>query len=124
LDITKEFFKRRFPDKDIEFEKVCGYSEENYEPLPFFKGCLNFEIDKLEDYTIIKQMPLSEFIKYCVENSHKKTLKFCKREVEGKCHKIILGGDSLTEKILTPFYLFYFNIIQAWRINSWKQKRK
>ena len=24
-DITTEFFKRRFPDKDIEFEKKCGY---------------------------------------------------------------------------------------------------
>jgi hypothetical protein len=23
--ITLEFFKRRFPDKDIEFEKKCGY---------------------------------------------------------------------------------------------------
>lgn len=23
--ITEEFFKRRFPDKDIEFEKKCGY---------------------------------------------------------------------------------------------------
>lgn len=23
--ITTEFFKRRFPDKDIEFEKKCGY---------------------------------------------------------------------------------------------------
>ncbi len=23
--ITKEFFKRRFPEKDIEFEKKCGY---------------------------------------------------------------------------------------------------
>lgn len=24
-EITLEFFKRRFPDKDIEFEKQCGY---------------------------------------------------------------------------------------------------
>ena len=23
--ITEEFFKRRFPDKDITFEKKCGY---------------------------------------------------------------------------------------------------
>jgi len=23
--ITGEFFKRRFPEKDIEFEKKCGY---------------------------------------------------------------------------------------------------
>ncbi len=23
--ITEEFFKRRFPKKDIEFEKKCGY---------------------------------------------------------------------------------------------------
>ncbi len=23
--ITLEFFKRRFPDKDIQFEKECGY---------------------------------------------------------------------------------------------------
>ncbi len=23
--ITTEFFKRRFPDKDLEFEKRCGY---------------------------------------------------------------------------------------------------
>lgn len=23
--LTAEFFKRRFPDKDIEFEKKCGY---------------------------------------------------------------------------------------------------
>ena len=23
--ITEEFFKRRFPDKDIAFEKKCGY---------------------------------------------------------------------------------------------------
>ena len=23
--ITEEFFKRRFPDKNIEFEKKCGY---------------------------------------------------------------------------------------------------
>ena len=23
--ITLEFFKRRFPEKDIEFEKKCGY---------------------------------------------------------------------------------------------------
>ena len=26
--ITKEFFKRRFPDKDIEFEKKVGYFDE------------------------------------------------------------------------------------------------
>ena len=25
---TEEFFKRRFPDKDIEFEKKCGYFDE------------------------------------------------------------------------------------------------
>ncbi len=24
-EITEEFFKRRFPDKDIDFEKKCGY---------------------------------------------------------------------------------------------------
>jgi len=24
-EITTEFFKRRFPDKDIKFEKECGY---------------------------------------------------------------------------------------------------
>ena len=24
-DIATEFFKRRFPEKDIEFEKKCGY---------------------------------------------------------------------------------------------------
>ena len=24
-EITEEFFKRRFPDKDIAFEKECGY---------------------------------------------------------------------------------------------------
>jgi len=24
-EITEEFFKRRFPDKDLEFEKKCGY---------------------------------------------------------------------------------------------------
>ena len=24
-EITREFFKRRFPNKDIEFEKKCGY---------------------------------------------------------------------------------------------------
>ncbi len=24
-EITPEFFKRRFPEKDIEFEKKCGY---------------------------------------------------------------------------------------------------
>jgi len=24
-EITEEFFKRRFPTKDIEFEKKCGY---------------------------------------------------------------------------------------------------
>jgi hypothetical protein len=24
-EITTEFFKRRFPDKDLEFEKKCGY---------------------------------------------------------------------------------------------------
>jgi len=27
-DIATEFFKRRFPDKDIEFEKKCGYFSE------------------------------------------------------------------------------------------------
>lgn len=26
--ITEEFFKKRFPDKDIEFEKKCGYFDE------------------------------------------------------------------------------------------------
>lgn len=26
--ITEEFFKRRFPDKNIEFEKKCGYFDE------------------------------------------------------------------------------------------------
>jgi len=25
IRITEEFFKRRFPDKDIQFEKDCGY---------------------------------------------------------------------------------------------------
>ena len=24
-EITEEFFKRRFPDKNIQFEKDCGY---------------------------------------------------------------------------------------------------
>ena len=34
-DITTEFFKRRFPDKDIEFEKKCGYF---YEWVERFKS--------------------------------------------------------------------------------------
>ena len=25
---TEEFFKRRFPEKDIDFEKQCGYFQE------------------------------------------------------------------------------------------------
>jgi len=27
-ELTLEFFKRRFPDKDIAFEKECGYFNE------------------------------------------------------------------------------------------------
>jgi len=33
--ITEEFFKRRFPDKDIAFEKKCGYF---YEWVERFKS--------------------------------------------------------------------------------------
>jgi len=33
--ITEEFFKRRFPDKNIEFEKKCGYF---YEWMTRFKS--------------------------------------------------------------------------------------
>ena len=31
---VEEFFKLRFPDKDIEFEKKCGY---------FYEWCYRFE---------------------------------------------------------------------------------
>ena len=34
-EITAEFFKRRFPNKDIEFEKKCGYF---YEWVQRFKS--------------------------------------------------------------------------------------
>ena len=28
IKLTEEFFKRRFPDKNLEFEKKCGYFDE------------------------------------------------------------------------------------------------
>jgi len=34
-EITEEFFKRRFPEKDIGFEKKCGYF---YEWMTRFKS--------------------------------------------------------------------------------------
>ena len=39
--ITKEFFKRRFPDKNIDFEKECGY---------FYEWVKRFESNKPENY--------------------------------------------------------------------------
>lgn len=39
--LTEEFFKRRFPDKDIAFEKRCGY---------FYEWLKSFKSGRPEDY--------------------------------------------------------------------------
>ncbi len=41
--LTEEFFKRRFPYKDIQFEKECGYFGEQMER--FKSGCPELHID-------------------------------------------------------------------------------
>lgn len=42
--ITEEFFKRRFPEKDIQFEKECGYFGEWVKR--FESGCPEMYMDE------------------------------------------------------------------------------
>ncbi len=64
--ITTEFFKGRFPDKDLKFEKECGYFWEwvnrfkSGNPEPFMDG---------ESKTVWGKMQLKEKLKQLLEDA-------------------------------------------------------
>lgn len=53
--IVEEFFKERFPDKDIEFEKRCGYFYEWVARFNFYDPTAYMDSDSKQAWEKIKQ---------------------------------------------------------------------
>ena len=68
--ITEEFFKERFPDKDIAFEKQCGYFGEWVER--FKSGYPEYHMDN-QSLRIWDKMKKMEIKKCC----------FCEQDITG-----------------------------------------
>lgn len=53
-EITAEFFRRRFPNKDIEFEKKCGYFGEWVERFSSGEPEMFMDLDSLAVWKTMK----------------------------------------------------------------------
>ncbi len=99
--ITEEFFKRRFPDKDIEFEKKCGYFDEWVKRFQndYPEGFMDEESFNI--WQEMKEGKLIDESKYLVDSGHSEAvIKITDCPCE--CHKeglIICDECDTPEKV-------------------------